>query len=68
VWRRTSQIRSCSSAASIRGERWGRLERSQSPSPERWRSHHFFAVAGETLKARAPARIEPSRSIIETIA
>jgi hypothetical protein len=71
VRRRSSQIRSCSAAASSFGERCGRLERSRRQASERrsasaaasqrWR--HLWAVADETLKSLAAARIDIPASI-----
>lgn len=70
VLRRQSQIRSCSSSASSRGERCGRLERSSNAltcrPPSSQRCHQRCAVAGETLKAAAAAFNEQPSSIART--
>jgi len=59
VLRRQPQISSCSSRASSRGERRGRLERSGSAvgsrPPSNQRCHPRCAVAGEKLNAAALA-------------
>src|SRR5947208_4969103 len=72
VWRRQSQIRSCNSTASSRGERLGRLERSSSAlacrPPSSQRCHQRCAVADETLKAAAAALSERPSSTARTSA
>jgi arsenate reductase (thioredoxin) len=70
VLRRQSQIRSCNSSASSRGERCGRLERSSNAltcrPPSSQRCHQRCAVAGETLKAAAAAFSDRPSSIART--
>jgi hypothetical protein len=72
VLRRQSQIRSCSSTARSRGERCGRLGRSNSAlvwrPPSNQRCHQRCAVAGDTPKANAASLSEQPASIAATSA